>query len=192
MPLIGFKEFINEDLTKLIIQSGINSTSLDNQTWQQQINVALARATAQSFATPYIALGTISKVLAYASIILPQYIILDQNDGEVVFDASGFGRTKSNPDTEVDGTSHYVYFTYELNEEGSFDVLAVLVTPDELEELIDLADDSEEDVAEEEPVSESTLTERTPEDYQAAKKHAVHAINSHQKQFPGVNHHSLF
>lgn len=148
MTFKSFREFVaEEDITKMIVQTGVNSKGLDNPLTVQTINSQLAKTTGHSFITPYIALGAISRVLAYANIILPQYVFLDKEEGEVVFDATHFGKIDGvNPDgtkAESKEPLHFVYFTYEMNEEGYYDVFAALVTTDELQDIM-TTEESEE------------------------------------------------
>jgi hypothetical protein len=141
MAFKSFKDYISEeDITKMIVQTGVNSKGFDNPLTVQLLNTQLAKTTSHSFITPYIALGAISRVLAYANIILPQYVFLDKEEGEVVFDATHFGKVGG---INLDGTKaeskepdHFVYFSYEMNDEGYYDVFAALVTTDELEDIM--------------------------------------------------------
>mgnify|MGYP006273813223 CR=1 FL=1 len=152
MAFKSFKDYISEeDITKMIVQTGVNSKGLDNPLTVQMLNAQLAKTTSHSFITPYIALGAISRVLAYANIILPQYVFLDKEEGEVVFDATHFGKVTG---VNLDGTNaenkepmHFVYFSYEMND-GYYDVFAALVTSAELEDIM-TTEEVEETVSEE-------------------------------------------
>lgn len=148
----SFKEYISEDITKMVIQTGVDSKGLDNQLTVQMLNSQLAKTTSHSFITPYIALGAISRVLAYANIILPQYVFLDKEEGEVVFDATHFGKVAG---INLDGTKadseepmHFVYFSYEMNDDGYYDVFAALVTSTELEDIMTTEEEEVDDVDE--------------------------------------------
>jgi len=145
----SFKEYISEDITKMVVQTGVDSKGLDNQLTVQMLNSQLAKTTSHSFITPYIALGAISRVLAYANIILPQYVFLDKEEGEVVFDATHFGKVAG---INLDGTKadseepmHFVYFSYEMNDDGYYDVFAALVTSTELEDIMTTEEEEEVD-----------------------------------------------
>lgn len=166
MKMIKFRDYLKEMVTagmigKYLVQAGINSKGLENPLTRQTLNAQLSKTTGHSFITPYIAIGAISRVLAYANIILPQYIFLNKENGEVVFDVNQFGRMDG---IELDGTKvfntfkepYYVYFTYDLNEEGYFDVFAAIVNADELARLMNVGDemdDIEEEITEE-PINE--------------------------------------
>ena len=149
MKVSSFKQFLEEEDSKAIVQTGINSKSIDNNVTKEIINSRLATVTSHEFLTPYIALGSISRVLAYANIIVPQYTFLDRHEGEVVFDATQFGKMSGvNTDgTKVDADSgHFVYFSYVMNDDGHYDCFAALVDQDELDDILDIEGEDEEDV----------------------------------------------
>lgn len=100
------------------------------------INASLARNLNQKFLTPYIALEAIRKVFATYSVFIPAKIFMDADEGDVTFDLVQFG-------VETVESTNYVYFAWEMNEEGTFDVFAEVVNEQELEEL--LKDEDEED-----------------------------------------------
>ena len=148
MKVFSFKQFLEEEDTKAIVQTGVNSKSLDNNVTKEMLNAQLAKTTGHPFITPYIALGAIARVLAYANIILPQYVFLDKKDGEVVFDATQFGKMAG---VNLDGspanndTEYFVYFSYSMNDDGYFDCFAVLADQDELDEILGTNDDEDVD-----------------------------------------------
>lgn len=152
MKVFSFKQFLEEEDTKAIVQTGVNSKSLDNTVTKEMLNAQLAKTTGHPFITPYIALGAIARVLAYANIILPQYVFLDKKDGEVVFDATQFGKlagvnidgTPANNDTEF-----FVYFSYTMNDDGYYDCFAILVDQEELDGILGGDDDDDVDEVEE-------------------------------------------
>lgn len=156
MKMVRFREFLEESLAsgelgKLYKKSGIDSKGLDNDLTREALNAAISKTTSHAFITPYIALGAVQRVLAYASIILPQYVFLDKEKGEVVFDINQFGRVDgvnidgSKADSDVT-VQYFVYFTYEMNPEGYYDVFAAICNPSELEEIMGAADDVDEDL----------------------------------------------
>ena len=149
MKVSSFKQFLEEEDSKAIVQTGINSKGIDNNVTKEIINSRLALVTNHEFLTPYIALGSISRVLAYANIIVPQYTFLDRHEGEVVFDATQFGKMFG---VNTDGTKvpsesgHFVYFSYVMNDDGYYDCFAALVDQDELDDILDIEGEDEEDV----------------------------------------------
>lgn len=165
MKMIKFKDYLKEMVTagtigKYLMQAGINSKGLENPLTRQTLNAQLSKTTSHDFITPYIALGAISRVLAYANIILPQYVFLNKEGGETVFDVNQFGRMDG---VNLDGSKvvnefkepYYVYFTYDMNEEGYYDVFAAIVNSEELKRLMntDDSDDSSDEINEE-PINE--------------------------------------
>lgn len=149
MKVSSFKQFLGEDDTKAIVQTGINSKGIDNEITRETLNSQLAKTTNHPFITPYIALGAIARVLAYANIILPQYVFLNKEDGEVVFDATQFGKmaglnldgSPANADTE-----YFVYFSYTMNEDGYYDCFAILTDQDELDAILGTDDEEVDEV----------------------------------------------
>ena len=149
MKVFSFKQFLEEEDTKAIVQTGVNSKSLDNNVTKEMLNAQLAKTTGHPFITPYIALGAIARVLAYANIILPQYVFLDRKEGEVVFDATQFGKMAG---VNLDGspanndTEYFVYFSYSMNDDGYYDCFAVLADQDELDKILDTNDEDVDEV----------------------------------------------
>lgn len=148
MKVSSFKQFLEEEDSKAIVQTGLNSKGIDNSLTKETINSQLAKTTNHSFITPYIALGAIARVLAYANIILPQYVFLDKKEGEIVFDATQFGKVAG---VNLDGspadhdTEYFIYFSYAINDDGYFDCFAVLADQDELDEILGTNDDEDVD-----------------------------------------------
>lgn len=145
MKISSFKKFIKEDDSKAIVKTGINSVGVDNTITREILNSRLANVTRAPFLTPYIALGNVARVLAYASIVVPQYTFLDRDEGEVVFDANQFGKTvgikiDGTPEDEEE-TDYYVYFSYSMNDDGFYDCFAALVDSEGLEKILDMDDD---------------------------------------------------
>jgi len=148
MKISSFKKFLEEEDSKAIIQTGLNCKSIDNKVTKEIINSRLINVTSNPFLTPYIALGNVARVLAYANIVVPQYTFLDREEGEVVFDATQFGQLAgvnldgSPAKSEVD---HFIYFSYTMNDDGYYDCFAALVDSDELEKMMDMGGDEDVD-----------------------------------------------
>lgn len=147
---INLREFLEANPSYDIVRSGIDSIGIDNPIKVDEINKALDRETERTFLTPYMAIGVISKVLAYVSIIIPQNTFLEIDGGVVIFDAPQFGQ-KDGYEAMKEAPQFYVYFEYTLNDEGTYTVFAQLVDIEDLEELVgaDLDGDNEEGESEE-------------------------------------------
>lgn len=143
MKVFSFKQFLEEEDSKAIVQTGINSKGLDNTVTKEIINSRLVAATNHSYLTPYIALGNVARILAYVGIVVPQYTFLNREEGEVVFDAPQFGEVVG---VNLDGTpahpktQYFIYFSYAMNEDGYYDCFAVIVDIDELDDILDEGD----------------------------------------------------
>ena len=148
MKISSFKKFLEEEDSKAIVQTGLNSKSIDNSVTKEIINSRLANATANEFLTPYIALGSVARILAYVNIVVPQYTFLDRDEGEVVFDATQVGQIAG---VNLDGSparseaDHFIYFSYSMNDDGYYDCFAALVDSDELERIMDMGGDEDVD-----------------------------------------------
>lgn len=148
MKVSSFKKFLEEEDSKAIVQTGLNSKSIDNSVTKEIINSRLANTTSNPFLTPYIALGSIARILAYVNIVVPQYTFLDRDEGEVVFDATQVGQIAG---VNIDGSparseaDHFIYFSYSMNDDGYYDCFAALVDSDELEDIMDIGGDEDVD-----------------------------------------------
>ena len=151
MKVFSFKQFLEEEDTKAIVQTGINSKGLDNSVTKEIMNSRLLAATNHAYLTPYIALGNVARILAYSGITVPQYVFLDREEGEVVFDAPQFGQVAG---VNIDGTpaipktQYFIYFSYAINEDGYYDCFAVIVDIDELDDILDEGGEMEDEADE--------------------------------------------
>jgi hypothetical protein len=168
MKVSSFKQFLEEDDSKAIVQTGINSKGLDNTVTKEIINSRLVAATNHAYLTPYIALGNIARILAYVGIVVPQYTFLDREEGEVVFDAPQFGQVAG---VNIDGTpaipktQYFIYFSYAMNEDGYYDCFAALVDIDELDNIMDEGEDTDPDeVHNAQKLGEESVNEEDHED----------------------------
>jgi len=149
MTISSFKKFLEEEDSKAIVQTGLNSVSVDDTLTREILNSRLANVTRKAFLTPYIALGNVARVLAYASIIIPQYTFLNRDEGEVVFDVNQFGKKIAkkifgkpfDQTTEEDEPNYYVYFSYAMNDDGFYDCFATIVDSEGLEKILDMDDE---------------------------------------------------
>jgi len=168
MKVFSFKQFLEEEDSKAIVQTGINSKGLDNSVTREIINSRLVAATNHAYLTPYIALGNIARILAYVGIVVPQYTFLDREEGEVVFDAPQFGQVAG---VNIDGTpaipktQYFIYFSYAMNEDGYYDCFAALVDIDELDNIMDEGEDTDPDeVHNAQKLGEESVNEEDHED----------------------------
>jgi hypothetical protein len=196
MKILSFKQFVKEEGSYDTVKLGGDSSGLDNPKVRGALNANLQRATNQHFLTPYMGLGAIARVLAYAHIIVPQYTFLNNDGGEVVFEASPIGHvsgltvnTPTGAGAEVPPTYH-VYFEYQPIGNGYYACFASVVTEDELEELLDDVDaeDEEEENMEgdlQEGIISSAKDEK--EQFADAKAHTDH-ISDVVKKIGKANH----
>jgi hypothetical protein len=121
--------------------------NVDDAAVRDNINALLTGAMMPCTLTPYIALEKVRKVLSYFHIHLPAVPFMEGDRGVQVFDVHQFGRlTGMRNDGEVVTKAtqpYFIYFEYQQNDKGLFDVFCEVVTQDELDDLLD---DAEEDI----------------------------------------------
>ena len=143
-----FKDFLSEEMMPYA-QTEKGFVGVDNGPVRDNINIHLASVTARPHATPYHAMEMIRKVLAPFSIFPPKTNFLDGDSGHEVFQINQFGDKMgmTNDGTVVvkNFDPYYVYFEYQMNDKGSFDIFCEIVTEDELEEIMSDIEDEMED-----------------------------------------------
>lgn len=121
------------------VPSGRNS--IDISSVVDNINVLLARTTAQCFLTPYIALERVAKVMAHFHVFLPKYSFMEGDSGVAVFPVEQYGTKVGmrNDGTVVtaEPSPYSLFFEYQMNDKGTFDIYTEVVDEDDLNELID-------------------------------------------------------
>ena len=143
-----FKDFLSEEMMPYA-QTEKGFVGVDNGPVRDNINIHLAAVTAKCCSTPYHAMEMIRKVLAPFSIFPPKTNFLDGDSGHEVFQINQFGDKMgmTNDGTVVvkNFDPYYVYFEYQMNDMGSFDIFCEIVTEDELEEIMSDIEDEMED-----------------------------------------------
>lgn len=146
MNMMSFKSFLlsEKDSSFLVAKSGKDSVSLDNRLVLDALNSSLAKVTSEPFLTPYMAFGSLGRILAHAGIILPQRVFFELESGETVFKVDHFGKAFGPDSTGTyggpgDGDGYFIYFAYERNDSGFYTCYAEVVDPIDLADL--LADD---------------------------------------------------
>lgn len=146
-----FREFITEGPSQLQTNKGEGTVDVENESVREGINALLAQATACSSLTPYIALFKITKVLGAFHIYLPQTKLSGER-GHKVFEINQFGiKTGMTDDGKVvtaDPSEYKIYFEYEMNDNGMYDVYCEIIDGQELDEIQDDIDLEEQTVYE--------------------------------------------
>lgn len=134
-----FKEYITEEMMPYA-QTEKGFVGIDNGPVRDNINIHLTSVTAKPYATPYHALEIVRKVLAPFNIFIPHTNFLDGDAGHEVFNTNQFGDKygQTNAGDVVLKTTdpYHVYFEYQMNDKGSFDIFCEIVNDDELEEIL--------------------------------------------------------
>ena len=156
---------MNEE-TMPFAQTSKGFIGVDDAGVRDNINSLLTGATAKSFLTPYSALEKVSKVLANYHIFLPKYTFAEGNSGVTAFEVNQFGEkmgmTNQGIVKTVEDSPYFIYFEYQMNDLGMFEVFSEIVTEDELSELMDEYNDEEDDEEEAED-DEEEMNEQTSE-----------------------------
>lgn len=127
--------------------------SVDKNPVRENINNLLTTALSCSFVTPYVGLEKVSKVLANFHMHLPKAPYLEGNHGVQVFDLNQFGEMMGMKNdgtvvTKVE-TPYHVYFEYQMNDKGRYDIFCEVVDDEELDELLGEMEDDMNDVEDE-------------------------------------------
>ena len=143
-----FKDFLSEEMMPYA-QTEKGFVGVDNGPVRDNINIHLAAVTAKCCSTPNHAMEMIRKVLAPFSIFPPKTNFLDGDSGHEVFQINQFGdkmgMTNDGKVVVKNFDPYYVYFEYQMNDMGSFDIFCEIVTEDELEEIMSDIEDEMED-----------------------------------------------
>jgi hypothetical protein len=135
----SFKDFLNEEMMPYA-QTEKGFVGVDNGPVRDNINIHLAAITAKPYATPYHAIEMVRKVLAPFHIFIPAMNFLDGDSGHEVFEINQFGdkmgMTNDGKVVVKNSDNYFVYFEYQMNDKGSFDIFCEVIGPDELDEIM--------------------------------------------------------
>jgi hypothetical protein len=168
---------ISEEITRAAnVESG--KIDINDSAVRDNINSLIDSVTCQCFITPYIALERVNKVLASYHIYLPKYTFMEGDSGMTTFPAHQFGeKVGMTNDGEVvtkATTLYTIYFEYQMNDYGTYDIFCSIVTEDELEELMDdVSEELEEAV---------TLPETGPKPHLSASIDAEPSLHMTQNE----------
>lgn len=154
-----FREYLSEEMQPFAhTEKGF--VGVDNNAVRDNINLILANVTSSSYATPYHAIEMIRKALAPFHISLPATLFLDGEYGHEVFEINQFGEksgvTDSGEVITLESSPYFIYFEYDMNDKGSFEIFSEIVNADELNEIMSEVDDELED---EEELDEEAIDE---------------------------------
>lgn len=143
-----FNEYITEEITPQALTDK-EFVGVESESVRDNINSLLSGVTTKPVVTPYISLERIRKALAYYHIFIPAHQFMDGNSGNVIFNINQFGQkygqTNSGEFVTKNDSPYSLYFEYQMNDSGLFDVFAEIVDDDDLEELINDYESESED-----------------------------------------------
>lgn len=122
---------------------------IESESVRDNINSLIKGVTSKSFVTPYIALERVRKVLAYFHIAIPSYNFMQGDYGYHIFNVNQFGtkygQTNDGQIIVKEDSPYSIYFEWQMNEDGMFDIFSEIVTDDELEEILSDYESESED-----------------------------------------------
>jgi hypothetical protein len=147
--MLGFKQFVVEDrdFTIPIAHIEKSGSNLADKITRQELNRNLALAVNGNYMNPYSAWIRSSKVLSLFGITLPKVVFHDLEVGEEIVHIDQFGARSG---AELNGTvekmnnldevQHYFYFSYEMNDNGYYDIEAMISDENELDDYLSSED----------------------------------------------------
>ena len=144
-----FKEFISEEILPFA-QTEKGFVGIDNGPVRDNINLLLANVTTMPYSTPYHAMEAVRRVLVSFHISLPATNFMSGEAGHEAFPINQFGKKMGVLPTGDVVTqmpsAYYVYFEYEMNDRGSFDIFCEIVDEEELNDILDDVEDEESEI----------------------------------------------
>jgi hypothetical protein len=146
----SFKTFMKEDVDVHAI-TPTGDQDISDKATMNNINTMLSRVSGHTYSTPYQALERIRQQIAYYGIAIPKYVFADTDDGETAFEIQQFGGMtgmddKANFHKEAPSEmSMFLYFSWELNDSGYFEIDAEIMNEPELEQVLDGEEEYAED-----------------------------------------------
>lgn len=122
---------------------------VESEAVRDNINSLIKGVTSKAFITPYIGLERVRKVLAYFHISIPSYNFMQGDYGYNIFNinqfGSKYGQTNDGQIIVKEDSPYSIYFEWQMNEDGLFDIFCEIVTDDELEEILSDYESESED-----------------------------------------------
>lgn len=143
---------------------------VESEAVRDNINGLIKGVTSKAFITPYIGLERVRKVLAYFHISIPSYNFMQGDYGYNIFNINQFGtkygQTNDGQIIVKEDSPYSIYFEWQMNEDGLFDIFSEIVTDDELEEILADYDSESEDNEE----NEEEYAANAQQDYEHNKE----------------------
>ena len=150
-----FKSFLKEEVDQF---STMTSGDLDttDPAMMRSINTQLARVSNDVYVTPHLGLLKVRQCLSYYNIALPRFNFGNTDEGETAFEVPPFGGITGKqmngvvtpPQGDETRDTPYVYFAWNVNDAGMFQVDAEIMPEWAIEELLGSDDDDAEDYGE--------------------------------------------
>lgn len=134
-----------------VVSLSKDAVDLNKPETRNEINRNLAAVLSGEFVNPYSGWLRVQKVLDMYSINLPKIIFANEEDGEEIVELQQFGdRWGATIDGKITGPGGtgehqcFLYYSYEISDNGFYDTIAVVVDESKLNDL--LSDEDEDSV----------------------------------------------
>lgn len=149
--MLTFREFtkLEESAFSDALASGMRVGNLSDSQEREKLNILLDQVTAEPFITPYVGFDRLRKVLAHYNIWLQSEQNFEGESGDLVFaiseteDMSAFGKVLDMTTIETKDTGIFVYFMYDMADDGFYDIVCSVVDEDELYEMLEAFENEE-------------------------------------------------
>jgi len=135
----SFKQFMSEEVSPFAL-TGKGIIDIQDEDVRDNINALLNGVTMKNSATPYTALEHVKKVLANFHIFLPRTKFLEGDSGYDVWNISQFGdKVGMDNDGQFKSSTqspYFMFFEWQMCDNGTFKVFAEIVNQEELDELM--------------------------------------------------------
>lgn len=139
-----FNQFLKEEVSPFALTSkGI--IDINDEDVRDNINALLNGVTDRNSPTPYTALEHVKKVLANFHIFLPRTPFLEGDSGYEVWPVNQFGEKVGMDDDgqfkKASDSPHFMYFEWQMCDDGTFKIFSEIVNQSELDELMSDVED---------------------------------------------------
>jgi len=182
----SFKQFMSEEVSPFAL-TGKGIIDIQDEDVRDNINALLNGVTMKNSATPYTALEHVKKVLANFHIFLPRTKFLEGDSGYDVWNISQFGdKVGMDNDGQFKSSTqspYFMFFEWQMCDNGTFKVFAEIVNQEELDELMsDVDDEFEESDDDMEEMNEEWKIRKT------GNSHTVYKDGKPVKEFTQKDH----
>jgi len=149
--MLSFNQFIKECSVPVVTVIK-NKVDINDPETLSELNRNLVAATAGTFVSPYTIWLRIFKVMSLYGITLPKVIFANSLEGEEILALTQFAYASGaelngmvSPPHADQGEKYFLYFHYEIANDGNFESIAMVVDEDGLNDILELENKTETD-----------------------------------------------